>query len=306
MDNKKEMSGVPSAEDFSPKAVQKSVSLDALQHPTTLLPAAVSLLSAMYMGLISFDPTSFAAAFGSGLLALASYVYHYFVRGDQLAARQVRKLQARRNRYKEEELDRLEGICRGIGFSDGENAAVELKEAYLKLRLFLEERFKQKKSMMAQRFLILAEDCYYQGLALLKKGVSLYSATSRMDEGKLRNELKNWQRELEEVESSPQTSAKPTDSVIGALRAKVGVQQRRLELYENRRQTLQELLAQIEVLEATLEAAYLEVVDLIDDESHLKRSSVAANLQQAVAAARKVENRLRRLNKDDYTKIGEK
>ncbi|MGA1826078.1 MAG: hypothetical protein ACMUIP_15590, partial [bacterium] len=65
---------VPTVADFSPHSVQKAILAETLQHPVTLIPAGISLVSLIYMGLISVNPTTFAICFGSGLFSLSSWV----------------------------------------------------------------------------------------------------------------------------------------------------------------------------------------------------------------------------------------
>ena len=78
--NSKKNIAQPTADDFSAGRIKKKILSDAIQHPATLYSAAAALLSGIYMGLVSFDETSFAVALGSGLLSLASFIYYYFIR----------------------------------------------------------------------------------------------------------------------------------------------------------------------------------------------------------------------------------
>ncbi|MCP5051822.1 MAG: hypothetical protein GY940_31940, partial [bacterium] len=105
-------SKVPKPEDFSNRAVRKKVYSEASQHPATLFPAAVSILSALYMGLINFSEAAFTVAVGSGMLALASWVYQYFVRGEKVAADYIDDLKKRRDRHKQRQVVNIEYECR--------------------------------------------------------------------------------------------------------------------------------------------------------------------------------------------------
>ena len=56
---------------------------------------------------------------------------------------------------------------------------------------------------------------------------------------------------------------------------------------------VEQLLAESEVLESALESTYLEAVDLKSPEALFSRGQAAESLERAVAAARRVEDRLR-------------
>lgn len=288
----------PTADDFSAKQIKKKILSDAIQHPATLFSAAAALLSGLYMGLVSFDETSFAVALGSGLLSLASFIYHYFIRGEKAAEEHVKDLLERRRSFKEQQGEDIEKRCRQANFREGEKAAKELKEAYTRLETYLKEKLEKKQTLTAQRFLLLAEESYYQGIHFLNKALSLFQAIGYMDERKMRNEMHEWEQELEQVKQDTQKGKEYRDLLSKALTEKIRSHRKRLKLYADRGETVQQVLAQCEILEATLDSTYLEVVDLVADESYLERKNVAENLEKAVAAARKVEDRLRGMNRE--------
>lgn len=283
----------PTAEDFSKRQIKKKVLSDAIQHPATLFSAAVAVLSGLYMGLVSFDETSFAVALASGLFSLASFIYHYFIRGEKAAEQHVKDLLERRRSFKEQQGEDIEVRCRRANFREGEKAAKELKEAYTRLETFLKEKLEKKQTLTAQRFLILAEESYYQGIQFLNKALSLFQAIGHMDERKLKKEMCDWENELEKVKHDKQKGKEYRELLIKALMEKIRSHRKRLELFTGRKETLDQVLAQCEVLEATLDSTYLEVVDLVEDEAYTRQENVAGNLERAVAAARKVEDRLR-------------
>ena len=279
----------PAPEDFSKRSIEKAVFMEAIQHPTTLYPAALSLLSTAYMVLVSLSPTALAVAMGSGIFSLVSWIFHYFIRGEAIAENYVQKLKEKHDLYKEQEAGDIEAECKNAGFLEGEKEARELKQAYNQLYTFLKEKMEQKRIMTAGRFLILAEETYHQGLQLLKKALTMFNVLNQIDSQKLEEEKKTFEKELKAQEKKGDESRQP---IIETLKTKLQSHEKRLKLYEERKKGLEQLMAQCEVLEATLDTTYLEVVDLIDNEAFMKRSSVAENLERAVAAARRVEDRL--------------
>jgi hypothetical protein len=288
----------PKPEDFSSGAVRKKVLSEATQHPMTLFPAAASILSGLYMGLINFSEAAFTVAVGSGLLSLASWVYQYFIRGEKVAEDYVRDLKDRRVRYQQRQVVNIEYECRTAGFDEGEEAAKELKTAFERLDIFLQERAKERDSMTIQRFLVLARESYDQGVSFLTKGLALHRVLVEIDETKLKNELTDWEKEAEafcEQLEKDGADKDHTKLLLKALEEKIRGNKRRLELYTERSKTLKQVMAQCEILEATLDTTYLEVVDLMDSEMNIPRESVAGNLERAVTAARRVEDKLRSL-----------
>ena len=293
------MVDAPRPEDFSKKAVSQAVFSEALQHPTTLFPAAIAILSGLYMGLVSFDETSLLVAVGSGLASLASWIYHFFIRGETIAENYVKELKEKRKVYKKQQVQDIEKECKIAGFTEGQQAAKELLEAYTRLHRFLKEKTTKGRSMTAQRFMVLAEETYDQGVQLLNKALVLFQALDQIDEKKLIKELRAWQREVKNLEKYRNKDAEQKDLVIQVLQEKISSHRRRLELFSERVETLKQMLDQCEILESTLDSTYLEVVDLIDDEApmNVKHANAASNLERAVAAARKAEERFRNMSK---------
>ena len=182
----------PDSDEFKAGSVQKAIWSEALQHPTTLVPAAVAILSGAYMGLIGLDQTAFALALGGGLASLASVVYHYFIRGEDYAAAHVAKLLARREQVRDQATEALEERCNEIGFREGAQQAGELREAYNKLLNFLNE---SESSSGVTRFSHLARDCYKEGLRLLELALGSYRVLREIDFAKLTREKEDWEKQ---------------------------------------------------------------------------------------------------------------
>jgi len=204
----------------------------------------------------------------------------------------------RRKRFKEQQGEDIAKRCRQANFREGEKAAKELKEAYTRLETYLKEKLEKKQSLTAQRFLLLAEESYYQGIHFLNKALSLFKVIGYMDERKMRKEKREWEQELEQAKQDTHKGKEYRELLIKTLTEKIRSHRKRLKLYAERGETVQQVLAQCEILEATLDSTYLEVVDLVADESYLERKNVAQNLERAVAAARKVEDRLRGMGRE--------
>jgi hypothetical protein len=282
----------PTADDFSARAIQRGVLADTLQHPATILPAAVAALSVLYMGVISFDPQSFGLAFGAALFGTAAWVVNYFLRGPSFAAARVAALQARRARYKEDQQEALKGRCAAERFTEGERVAAGLSQAYDKLQRFLRERAASG-DLTAMRFSVLAEDTYQQGLDILQSALAAHCALRAVDRRALQHALEASKAERRALSSAKSGSDADTTARLATLETRIESQRKPLALYDARARTVQEQLAESEGLKAALETAYLEVIDLGREAAPDTHGQAANKLAAAVTAARHVDERLR-------------
>jgi hypothetical protein len=273
----------PTAEDFTPRAVQRAVLQDTLQHPATILPAALATVAALWSVAIDLSPASLIAMLGFGFVSAAAWVINYVGRGDTLAAQHIQKLRALRAEYERRAVEELALACQQAGFLAGAKEAQELTAAYHKLHHFLVEQQTDQEGASGARFRILAEDTYRHGVGLLHRALHLFQALQRVDVDTLEQERQAWLRQREQEG--------PSESRERNIEAHT----KRLDRYRRRQEELQALLAQLNELETALETAYLEVVDLVghDASAGLFESSAATHLEIAVAAARRVEQRLR-------------
>ncbi len=281
----------PGAEDFTPRAVGRAVLAETVQHPLTILPAAAAAVGGLYMGLIGLDPAAFAVTFGSVLVAAGAWVVNYFIRGETLAERHVESLRELRRELRREEVASLEAEWAETGFADGIQQARELSAAYAKLTDFLRGRLAETSSLGVERMLVLAEDSYREGGMILRQALVSYRALRDLDAVKLRREIAVWRGQLEGLGDGEGEAAQ-----AAALETRIASNTRRLDLYREKVESLQGLLAESETLESALETAYLEAVDLQNPDMLFNRGQAASELERAVAAARRADERLRNLD----------
>ena len=282
----------PQEEDFSAGAVQKAIWGEVLQHPATLFPGALAILSTAYMGLISLDKTAFALALGGALASLGSVVFNYFFRGETLAQEHVAKLLLQRNQMKNQAFHEMEGHFRETDFENGLEAVRELHEAYVKLQSLLSEKQAQRAAKGSRRFVVLADDCYREGLKLLTEAGEYHGVLRGVDRDKLAREKRAWEAKVADLSLRAQGPGN-LNAQLKAAQTRMETYQKRVELFDKRQAALESLLAQCELLESALESAYLEVVDLVGGRMSMTGSDPAEKLEMAVNAARRVEDRLR-------------
>ena len=279
----------PTAEDFTPPAVQRAVLRATLQHPATILPGALATVAALWNVAIDLSPASLLVMLGCGFIGTVAWVINYVGRGDTLAAQYVQKLRALRAEHERREVEELALACQRAGFLAGTKEVQEITDAYHKLEHFLMGQQTAQGNVSGARFGVLAEETYRHGVAILRRALNLFQALHGFDVDTLEQERQGWisQREQEG----------PSESLTRNIEAHT----KRLDRYRRRAEELQALIAQLNELETALETAYLEVVDLVgqDTGAGLFESGAAAHLERAVEAARRVEQRLRGFGDED-------
>lgn len=273
----------PAAEDFTPGAVNKAVIAETLQHPLTLLPAVTGAVGGLYIGLLGLNPMAFAVTFASTLLAAGGWVINYFMRGETFAKRHVQELQDRRLALRQDEVDRLAEGWQSTHHAEGIKQVAELRDAYGRLRDFLEAGLAENEAhgLQLRRLLVLAEDTFREGVAILTQALAVQRALDAMDLDALRRELHQWRQA-----PPPQTDAASQRTRIEAL-------EKRLALGDEQAAVVDRLLAESEVLETALQSTHLEAAQLESPEVLFAKGHTAAELERAVKAARRVEDRLK-------------
>ena len=170
---------------------------------------------------------------------------------------------------------------------EGAKQARELREAYFKLEELLSSRFE---GLNGQRLRVLAEDTYREGVAILRGALDTFRGLQQVDYQLLWHEIGEWSQQLEQLE---QLGAATGDPRAETLATRIASHRRRLELYKERAESFDRMLAQSEELEAALESTYLETIALKSADILLARGDSVAALERAVSAARRVEDRLR-------------
>lgn len=274
-------------EEFSSESLSRKVLSEALQHPTTLLPAATAVLSGLYMGLIQFSPGSFATTVVAGTTAVISLLFHYFVRGDSIMKRELARTRQARKLSERSEAEQLMATCQDRAFFQGAEAIGELLSAYDRLTQFLKEKFASSRPAGAERFLVLSEEVLAQGLALVRRSLDLFIAIRELNYEKMTMEMEQWQQELD-------SGIAPDSETRKVLEGRLASHRKRLDLHTNHQKNLLANLSRCEVLEASLDAGYLELVDLSAADQATGSVASARSLERMVESTRRVEEKLRR------------
>jgi len=269
--------------------VRSGVLRDAIQHPTTLLPLVVGILSGIWSLTFGFSESSFLWTAVPAVLGASSFVTHYFIRFDTLAQRQMKRLQANELDRRREASTQLERDCRQAGFSEGAKEVKELEQAFLQLWQFIRAKDAQQKSSQAGKFLTLAEDSFREGLGMVRSALDTFKLLQTLDHTRLQRELVGWMADMKKYQRDPERHS----AQIEALKTRIRSHQSRIQVYRAKLEQVHQCLAQSEVIEAALETTLLEVSEFLQQEQFTARAETATRLEQAVQAARNVEERLR-------------
>jgi hypothetical protein len=180
------------------------------------------------------------------------------------------------------------------GCLEGAKEARELKEAYEQLADFLRTN---SHVTSVDRFSVLAEDSLRQGVNTLAQALAIHKAIKSLDVAVLEHERAAWQTRLDKADHNSAEGK--------ALQQQVDSHTRTINAYNQSAERLGQLLAESNEIESAMRSTYLELVDLgsHDLNDYLRQDGSAVNrLNQAVEAARRVEDRLRGDDKEGEEK----
>ncbi len=278
----------PTEEDFSAAAVQRWVLMETVQHPATILPAAGALVSGVWNGAFGVTSGGLAMTLGFVFVSGASWLYNFFIRGEALAEKRVEDLLQASADGELHELENLSQRCEQAKFTAGAKEANEVLSAYRRLCGYLDAHSASQENISAERLRSLARDTFREGVSLTRQALATWEAITAIDVGLLK-------RELAKLEATS-TREKSSDGAPPVLRGQqIESYKKRLASVDGRKQELETILAQLNELEGALERAYLESVNVIEQDSTAlhQMGHAATQLERAVAAAKRVEDRLR-------------
>jgi hypothetical protein len=283
--------------DLTPQAIEKYILNETLQNPLTTFSAAVAVLSALYMLAFGANNASLLLALGAGFLSAGTFVFNYFIRGEQMAQNYVRAQLERQRAGRDHEIVAIQDEFKRFGEQEGEQAAIELHQAYQKFKNFLQERAAKNASMPAMRLQILAEETYFQGVEVLRTALETTRALKEIAVAKLEREVQDWQKQKQIL----QNTAGSDQREWSALERRIELNQQRINSYRQRQSALAELFAEAEACEASLEEAYMQFAGAEAAKALPKPhvDNAITRLERAVAAAQRVETRIRNAEAND-------
>lgn len=277
---------MPTSEDFTPRAINKAVFTETIQHPATILPFAIAVLGLIFTMVISLNSSILLISILCAFFSAASWVVNFFFRGEQLAEEHLMKLRTARKHFERDEVDSLLHECEYSGFREGAEAVQGIDGVFQKLNHKLQE---QSENLTAQRFQILASDAYRDGLQVVRSALGVWKALGDVDADSIRDEIKKLKKKrgrLDEEEEKAQYES---------LSTMIDSNQKVLDLYTSREDSIHQLIAECVRIKAALESAHLQAADPSDigNIEISGKGGISTELERAVNAAHKVEERLR-------------
>ncbi len=188
MTRKRNDSAPPAIHEFSVETTDRAVLRTTLQHPATLYPAAVGILSGIAGILLEPSLLVFGLSLGGLSLGVGSWIINYFFRGDSFAKAYIQVLSERMERHKQEALRSvIEDLKVSKKIHNAEDYTMQGIEQYNKvrqkfknLRSLLDEKLK-KGELTHVRYLGSAEQVYLSVLDNLKEVVTVLKTISAID-----------------------------------------------------------------------------------------------------------------------------
>lgn len=272
----------PGVDELKGASVGKAVLAECLSHPATIFPWVGAFLASVWTVAIAPSLASIAAIFGLTAFGAMAFIYNYVVGGEKRAVAYMQKLQKAYKAHVHVELETIVTDSQNMGFAEGLKEAGELATDFGNLMAYLEDR------PAVERFRILAEATFNEGVRILQQAVAVYRAIVSIDVEVLKSEVESWRLERAGL-AAESGRAKALDRQIDS-------HDQRIALYDLRQDTLDELIARVNEIETALQTTYLELVELGNqDPTSLLRDDGGASsrLKTAVESARRVEARLR-------------
>lgn len=286
---------------LSEKTIKKELRLNAIQHPTTLLPLTTSILSFIYL---QFFSPSFGGSLGaiivlisSGVVAAGSFLWRYAIRYPREYSKQLQermKLQEQRQRENEQaELQQLQKDLKkgfaSINLTEGLKALKELVYEYEQLQLVLHQK-KETDYLFAADVQELADKTFRQGLSVLVNAVELGRVIRSTDRRGLEAEIKKLEKEMKVLGKHGNRADQ-----MKIKQATVNSHKERLEMINQQQLQIDKLLYQCDRCEASLQRTRLELAALTTEGSETGVSAVTDTLRQTIDQAREVQEELREL-----------
>ena len=290
-----------STERLSEHAIRQQLRLDAVQHPATLLPLAVCIMSGIYLLVLS---PVFGGGFWavvvlvvSGVAAVASFTRRYIFRYAEEYAERVQEVMTLQDREIEladrsraaELREELQLGFSSIGSAEGLGIFFKLVGAYERLETTLSL---QEGSDLASISHVpaLAEETYRRGLSVLSDALEL----SRVVDASSVEGLKRDVAELEKEVEASRADGAHRDRL--QIRQKVLASHReRLDMHDQLRSSADQLLFQAHKCEDSLHRTRIELVAIKTGTAEASVDRVIGALQRTISQAKEVQQELKKL-----------
>ena len=294
----------------SESLIRRATALEAIQHPATLLPAGVCVISSLYFILLSpilgFAPGSAVIAVLSGGAAAASYFYQYGKRYPCVARETNERLELVRLRSEEASLrkfcDGLESGFRSVQSSEGLRTLAELNVAHEQLTLAMLRR-RTMDPLSVSLVPALAGETYRTALDVLSNALDLMRAQNSTDSEEYGGEPTTGSRdlivqEIAELERGITAMKRiPEQAERLALASDMLAAKRdRLAMVDHLELQIERLLYEAQRCEASLYATQFELASIRTGGTKTSVDMVIQAMQSTIHQAKEVQGEFERQN----------
>ncbi|MBW1899957.1 MAG: hypothetical protein JRI61_13035 [Deltaproteobacteria bacterium] len=283
------------------KAIKKELRSEAIQHPLTAVPLALSGLSIIYLGLF---PSTFGGVLKavillavSGGIAAASFWWRYYVQFDAYYRNRLQEIrdleyQAQKESEQVELKELIETAHQGfkkLGSPEGVKAVKDLVYEYEQLRQVLEHK-KEIDPLGVADIPALVESTYHQGLSVLSDALEIKLILHSSDKKSLETEIHKIEREIEVLRKDETQAEK-----LKIKQATVESHRERMDMIKEQQLRVDKLLYHCDRCEASLHRTRIELAALTGTSSETNVSAVTETLQSTINQAKEVQEELKQL-----------
>jgi hypothetical protein len=283
-------------------AIIKNLRLDALQHPMTILPAALCILSIIYWVLLE-DIVGGAGyiliiILSSAVVATGSFLWLYFIHYEDAYAKRINEIAYLQDQIQTEKNDAdIKHLIAAVrtGFkktntTDGLNALTDLVQEYQKILQVVEYK-KEIDPLALVHIPALVEETFLQGLSVLSDVLELSKIIHKPDIDNLEKKLKATENEIKSLRQH-----KAKSSLLRIKIASADSYKERLDMINQQALRHDTLLYQYTSCEASLHKTRVELTALKTENSERSIGAVSETLRQTIKQAQEIQEEFKRLS----------
>lgn len=296
----------PSHQPVTDAVVRRAVLSDALQHPATEIPLALTGMSGLFLLLYIPALTALPAAVSAAawafmalslIVAAGSFIWQYGVNFDKAYEKKARSLQAEQQgaSYHDEQAELrsrrvwLEEGFKGTRVAEGHYVLRDLNFEYEQLQAVI-VRHKETDPLALSYLPALVDETYRQGLSVLEDALELARATSSPKDQRLDAEIKELEDKVCAVAEKPDEAGR-----VRLWQGSLAALRHRQELIGKERLRLDELLQHASRCETALNETRVELASLKADNWTVSINTVLETLQKTIDQAKAVQEEMRKL-----------
>ena len=282
-------------------AIRKKLRSDAFQHPMTIFPSAVCILSIIYFVLLA-DILGGARYviiifICSAVISITAFFWFYSIRYGTAYAREVSDaidLQNRLQKVKENAdikslIDTIRTGFKKTNSTDGLNALTDLAGEYQNLLQVIEYKTEIDPLSIVQ-IPALAGETFKQGLNVLSAVLQLSRTFHKSDKDRIENRLTAIEREIKTLTRNGSESP-----LLKIKRSTAASYKKRLEMVNQQTLRFDMLLHQCTDCEASLHQTRIELAALKIENSGMSISSVIDSLKLTIRQVKEIQEEFKKL-----------